>query len=231
MTLLGQLMRMRRKKHLDERTNANDNLLVKTNFHGLSLQDGLSKIVQINFKELFNNDNPIHIEIGCGKGLFISKIAKMYPNINFLAVEKTQNVIVEAMEKINSQNITNVKFLNCSAVYLQGLIPENSIETLYLNFSCPFPKKRDAKHRLTHKNYLQIYENFLKKSAPIYMKTDNSDFFEFTLNSFCDFGLTLKNITFDLHNSDFSGNITTEYEEKFSKMGMNIFRVEALFKK
>ena len=222
-------MRMRRKKHLEERFEALSNLLIRTNFLNKTLEEGLNSCSLVDYKHIFGNSNPVELEIGCGKGQFISELAKAHPEVNFIAVEKSQNVIVEAMEKIHENNITNVRFINSSAVFLPALLRKQSIQKLYLNFSCPFPKNRDAKHRLTHKNYLEIYKNILVSPASIIMKTDNSNFFEFTLNSFSDFGFTLKNITFDLHNSKIDGNIMTEYEQKFSNEGLKIFRTEAYF--
>ena len=113
-------------------------------------------------------------------------------------------------------DIKNIRFINCEAEYLENYFPEESIERLYLNFSCPFPKNRDAKHRLTHPNYLKIYKKILNPNCEIHMKTDNSKFFEFTINSMSGFGYMLKNVTFDLHSSGFEGNIVTEYEKRFS---------------
>ncbi len=222
-------MRMRRKKRLDERLDACKNLILEIDINDMNLNK-FEKKQRFNALEAFGDTKPVHLEIGCGKGQFIIELASRHPEINFIAVEKTPNVIVTAVENAISCGITNVRFINCAAEYLEDYFDEGSIERLYLNFSCPFPKNRDSKHRLTHENYLKIYKKILKPTAEIFMKTDNSKFFEFTINSMSGFGYTLKNVTFDLHNSGFEGNIITEYEKRFSDMGMPIFRLEAYFK-
>lgn len=220
-------MRMRRKKHLDERINECKHLLIEINYNNMNLNIAVNETQIFDVKDIFRNSNPVEIEIGCGKGQFVAEIAKLHPEINFIAVERTKNVIVEAMEKIKSIGLTNVRFINCPAEYLENYFPQHSIEKIYLNFSPPFPKNRYAKHRLTHENYLKIYKKILKPCAEIHMKTDNVKLFEFTINSMSGFGFTLKNVTFDLHSSDFSGNIVTEYEKRFTDMGYPIYRLES----
>lgn len=223
-------MRMRRKKHLGQRIERCSDLLIEINFDDMNINEALKLKETFNAKEVFGNDNPVQLEIGCGKGQFICEIAKQNPDINYVAVERTENVIVVAMEKVHQSNIDNVRFINCPAEYLANYFTENSISRIYLNFSCPFPKNRYAKHRLTHENYLKSYDKFLKKGAEIHLKTDNARFFEFSINSLSDYGFTLKNVTLDLHNSGFEGNIITEYEKRFSDMGMPIYRLEAFRK-
>ena len=224
-------MRMRRKKHLDERISKCKDLLIDINYCNMNLNVAVNETQIFNCEEIFGNNNPVELEIGCGKGQFITEIAKIHPEINFIAVERTKNVIVEAMEKTDEIGLTNVKFINCPAEYLQNYFGELSISRIYLNFSSPFPKNRYAKHRLTHENYLKIYKKILKPCAEIHMKTDNTKLFEFTINSMSGFGFTLKNVTFDLHKSDFVGNIVTEYEKRFSDLGYPIYRLEGFLKK
>lgn len=222
-------MRMRRKKRLDERIDACNKLLLKIDINDMNLKN-FKEQQKFNAVEIFGNNNPVQLEIGCGKGQFIMELASRNPDINYVAVEKTPNVIVTALEKAVDNNITNVRFINCAAEYLENYFDEWSIDRLYLNFSCPFPKNRDAKHRLTHENYLNIYKKILKPTAEIHMKTDNTKLFEFTINSMSGFGYTLRNVTFDLHKSGFEGNIITEYEQRFTDMGMPIYRLEAFLK-
>ncbi|MGN1133727.1 MAG: tRNA (guanosine(46)-N7)-methyltransferase TrmB, partial [Oscillospiraceae bacterium] len=169
----------------------------------------------------------VHMEIGCGKGRFAREIAKRYPDINFIAVEKSSNVIVEAAEKALEEDIPNLYFLRGGAEYLECYIPEHSISRIYLNFSCPFQKKSYAAHRLTHRKFLAIYDRLLVEHGEIHQKTDNQQLFEFSIEEFSQSGYKLKNVTFDLHNSDFEGNIQTEYETRFSEQGMPIYRLEA----
>lgn len=223
-------MRMRKKKHLEERLDNCNEFLLKIDIESLNFKSKDKHKGHFNCEEIFSNNNPVHLEIGCGKGQFIIQCAKLHPEINFIAVEKTKNVIVTAIENAKKENITNLKFINIGAEYLSQYFDKDSVERLYLNFSCPYPKKKYSKHRLTHQNFLCIYKDILKTDAEIHMKTDNAKLFEFTLNSMSDFGYSFKNITFDLHNSDFKDNIITEYEERFVQMGMPIYRLEAYCK-
>ncbi|MFA5658894.1 MAG: tRNA (guanosine(46)-N7)-methyltransferase TrmB [Oscillospiraceae bacterium] len=220
-------MRMRRKKRLDERVLACVGLFIDFEIENFNTAAGVTVGKSFDCEEIFGNSNPVHLEIGCGKGQFVLEAAKRHPNINFVAVEKLKNVIVEAAEKVMAEKIENVRFINCPAEYLNGFFHEKEIERLYLNFSCPYPKKSYAKHRLTHESFLKIYRKILCDSGEIHMKTDNQELFEFSLNSFSAFGFRLKGITHDLHNSGFEGNIVTEYEQKFTDAGLPIYRVEA----
>lgn len=220
-------MRMRRKKNLEHRLENCGNRIIFMDREDRNYQvkdtDSL-----IDYKTLFGNDNPVELEIGCGKGQFAREIAKRNPDINYLAVEKSSNVVVEAAEKAIEENIPNLYFLRGGAEYLECYIPEHSVSRIYLNFSCPFPKKSYASHRLTHRNFLEIYKRLMQKDAEIHQKTDNMHFFEFSLEEFTASGFMLKNISLDLHNSDFEGNIITEYEKRFSEQGFPIYRTEAV---
>ena len=169
----------------------------------------------------------IHLEIGCGKGQFAEEIAKRNPDINYIAIEQNVNVLVTAMERTRDSGTPNLKYLMGMAEYLEKVFEPGSVQCIYLNFSCPFPKNAYAKHRLTHQRFLDIYRNILAPDGVIYQKTDNAPFFEFSLNSYCDNGFRMRNITFDLHNSKIEGNIITEYEAKFSSQGFPIYYVEA----
>lgn len=167
------------------------------------------------------------IEIGCGKGGFILETAKQNPDITFLAVELVSNVAILAAEKARAEGVANLKFCMKDVSLLSDLVDEGSAEIIYLNFSDPWPKKKQAKRRLTHPGFLKMYEKWLAEDGAIFFKTDNSKLFEFSLNSFCSENYKLSNITFDLHASDFEGNVMTEYEKKFSEEGKPIFRLEA----
>lgn len=223
-------MRIRKKKNLESRLAAcRDNLII------IDREDRNFKTAEtfkdyIDFKEYFGNSNPIYLEIGCGKGQFACKAAMQNPDINFIAVEKSSNVIVMACEKAKRNNIKNLLFLKCSAEYLNSYLTDNSVSRIYLNFSCPFPKNKYASHRLTAKPFLNIYKKLMTTGAEIHFKTDNQGLFEFSIEQLSDFGFTLKNVSLDLHNSDFEGNIVTEYEQKFVDMGLPIYRLEAFLK-
>ncbi|MBE6729834.1 MAG: tRNA (guanosine(46)-N7)-methyltransferase TrmB [Ruminococcaceae bacterium] len=221
-------MRMRKKKNLEEKLAACSNLLIKMT-DDRNYMNAADNPEYLDFEELFSNNAPVHLEVGCGKGQFVYEIAKANPDINFLAVEKSANVIVTACEKC--RNVPNVRFLKCGAEYLPKYIKDGSISRIYLNFSCPFPKKAYVSHRLTAPNFLSIYKKIMTVDAQIDQKTDNRGFFEYSIESFSENGFTLKNIALDLHSSDFEDNIVTEYEQRFSSLGFPIYRLEAYIKK
>ena len=223
-------MRMRKKKHLEERLEECSDYIFFMDREDRNFQTAIQNKEYINLQKIFGNSNPVHLEIGCGKGGFACEIAKQNPDINFLAVEKASNVIVKAAEDAKSMELKNLYFMRGGAEYLECYIPEKRIERIYLNFSCPFPKKKYASHRLTHHNFLKIYKSLMSDNAEIWQKTDNTHFFEFSIEEFSQNGFSLKNVTFDLHNSDFEGNIMTEYEKRFSSEGFPIYRLEAYIK-
>ncbi len=217
-------MRMRKKKNLEERLSLCKNLFyMETESRDYRLLGEEKEYIEA--KEIFGNDNPLYLEIGCGKGRFAATLAEQNPDINVLAVEKTANVLVTACE--NGAGLKNLHFLLGGAEYLPKFIKPHSVERIYLNFSCPFPKKAYAAHRLTNPRFLDIYKEILAPGAEIHQKTDNMHFFEYSLSQLASEGFALKNISLDLHASDFEGNIMTEYEEHFSSLGKPIYRLEA----
>lgn len=211
-------MRMRKKKHCAERLEKCESLWIK------QAEDYKGK-----WSEIFENDNPIHIEIGCGKGQFITTMAKQNPDINYVAIDVVPDVLVIALEKATADEIANVRFIIADANKLEEYFEPHEISRIYLNFSDPWKKNKQAKRRLTHKNFLDIYKHLLKNGDFICFKTDNKALFEFSLNSFAQENFKMQNITFDLHNSKFEGNVMTEYETRFSEQGMPIYRVEATY--
>lgn len=219
-------MRMRRKKNLESRFAACNDYLI--DFVDEKIEYGKEPQKHLLcMKEIFGNDNPLVLEIGSGKGQFACEIAKRNPEKNFIAVEINKSVMVQACEKAKKAELQNLRFMMVGAEKLGLYIEPKSVECIYLNFSCPFPKKRQAKHRLTHENFLEIYKPLLKDGGAIFQKTDNMHFFEFSLEQFSKCGFALSNISLDLHASDFEGNIVTEYEKRFSDLGQPIYRLEA----
>ena len=212
-------MRMRRKKHREERMEACSELLIEDI---TAYKDDMGKI--------FDDDKPIHMEIGCGKGKFITETAALNPDINYIAVEKISDVIVLALEKVKAAGLTNVRFLRGDANIFGEFDSVTKCDRLYINFCDPWKKSGYAKRRLTHANFLSIYKKLLKSDGEIHFKTDNKMLFEFSLNSFSDYGMRLRNITLDLHNSNFEGNVMTEYETNFVNLGQPIYRCEAVFR-
>ncbi len=224
-------MRMRKKKYLDERLAACESVSLGWLQDYASEMRGENAPKILDTMEVFGNNNPVHLEIGCGKGQFADEIARRNPDINFIAIEQNANVIVSAMERTLKNGTPNLRYLMGMAEYLEKMFPPKSVEKIYLNFSCPFPKGTYAKHRLTHKVFLDIYKNILVDDGVVVQKTDNKMLFEFSLDSFSENGFMLKNVSLDLHNSKIKGNIITEYEEKFSSQGFPIYYVEAVNKK
>ena len=205
-------MRMRARGHLTERLyDCNDITLDNYN----------------NAARDFIGSNPLHIEIGCGKGTFVTETARLNPSIRYIAVEKVSNVIILAMEKVKQAELGNVRFIRGNFQTIAESFPDSSVDRIYLNFSDPWPKKGYAKRRLTHSGFLELYKRILKKDGEIHFKTDNRTLFEFSLESFPENGFTLSEVTFDLHNSGFEGNIMTEYEKRFSDEGVPICRLVA----
>lgn len=178
------------------------------------------------WNEYFGNNNPIYVEIGCGKGKFIVQNASENPDINFIGIERQTTIMAIAARKTSSE-MKNIALIRGDAETLEDLFSPEELSRIYLNFSDPWPKKRWAKRRLTHRHFLEIYESLLKKDKEIFLKTDNTVFFESSLNEFCETGWRLSNISLDLHNSGYEGNIMTEYEERFSGLGQPIYRLEA----
>lgn len=216
-------MRMRRKKNLESRLAACGELLL-----GRLPVYGEEDPVPLDLREIFGSGEPIRLEIGCGKGQFAEEIARRNPSVGFLAVEQVPNVLVTAMERAKRAGLTNLKFLSGNAETLGKALPPGSVERIYLNFSCPYPKTRYEKYRLTHSRFLEIYRALLAQGGYIVQKTDNRSFFEYSLNSYADHGFRLRRISLDLHNSGIEGNIITEYEEKFSSEGFPIYYTEAV---
>ncbi len=183
------------------------------------------------WKEIFLNDNPIHIEIGCGKGQFILELASKNPEINYIAIEKYDSVLLRVLEKITNQNIPNLKLILLDANQIINYFANEEIDRIYLNFSDPWPKNAHAKRRLTASGFLNQYRMILKEHGEIHQKTDNREFFEFSLESFNANAWKLQHISLDLHKDSekYPENITTEFEDKWSKVGP-IYRLEAIKK-
>ena len=219
-------MRMRKKKNLDARLQNVQAIL--TVYQSENKNFSCTQPEQLlDLDRLFAKPQPVFIEIGCGKGGFARKFAALHPEINFLAIEKSANVLVEACEKALPLQLPNLRFLNAQAEYLSRIIPPHSVERIFLNFSCPFPKKSYASHRLTSARFLSVYQTILKPDGEIHQKTDNAMRFAFSLEQLSQNGFMLQNISLDLHHSAIDDNIPTEYEEKFAAMGLPIYYLEA----
>ncbi|MBR2402714.1 MAG: tRNA (guanosine(46)-N7)-methyltransferase TrmB [Lachnospiraceae bacterium] len=171
--------------------------------------------------EIFGNNNPIHIEIGMGKGQFIHALAKKNPQINYVGVEKYSSVLIRAIQKMEQEELPNLKFLRMDAEDVDKVFGTGEVDKIYLNFSDPWPKDRHAKRRLPSREFLARYDKILKKDCKLEFKTDNRDLFDFAVEELEPAGWKAEVITYDLHADAklVEGNIMTEYEEKFSSMG------------
>lgn len=177
-----------------------------------------------NFKSLFDNENPIHIEVGMGKGDFIIGMALGNPNINFIGIEKFDSVLVRAVQKLDSLDIPNLRLIRMDALYIDEVFSKE-ISCLYLNFSDPWPKERHSRRRLTSDLFLSKYDSIFVDLCKIVMKTDNRKLFEYSIMSFNNYGYTIDDLSLDLYNDDLTGNVPTEYEKKFVSNGNIIYRI------
>ncbi len=178
---------------------------------------------------LFGNNNPLHIEVGMGKGKFITSLAGLNPDINYIGIEKYSSVLYRALEKMEELKLPNLYFIRMEAEDLCDVFEENEVSKIYLNFSDPWPKDRHAKRRLTSKEFFERYDHILIPDGTVEFKTDNNDLFDFSLEQIPLAGWRLSAVTRDLHNDDIlnAGNIMTEYEEKFSSAGNPINKLIA----
>ena len=181
------------------------------------------------WQEIFGNDHPIHVEVGSGKGAFVSGMAKANPEINYIGIDIQKSVLSYALDKVLATDVPNIKLLWVDGSDLTDYFEEGEIDRLYLNFSDPWPKKRHEKRRLTYQSFLATYQQILPENGEIHFKTDNRGLFEYSLVSFSQYGMKLKGVWLDLHTSDFEDNVLTEYEQKFANKGQVIYRVEAAF--
>ena len=222
-------MRMRKKKNLDVRFAACADVMV---FEPKQLRG--------KWRALFGNDNPLHLEIGCGKGRFAIGMAELHPDVNFIAVEREEGALIMAAERCEEHPLPNLRFVSFDAAELREVFAPAEVDRIYLNFSDPWPPNRQRKRRLTWRAYLEVYDEILRQQGDLCFKTDNQRFFEWSLQEICqdlfsysleaipEAGWRITEYTRDLHHSEMAeGNVMTEYEEKFSSEGSRIYRVEA----
>lgn len=171
-------------------------------------------------EEVFKNDNDIYLELGCGRGTFIANRAENNPNVNFIAIDLKDEVIIYALKKIEENGLSNVRLIPMNIAGIAEIFDENEISRVYINFCNPWPKERHNKRRLTHTKFLAEYKKFIKPGTEIWFKTDNEELFGDSQEYFKDSGFDIKYLTYDLHNSDFKENVVTEYEAKFTSLGM-----------
>lgn len=207
-------MRLRNVKNANDIVNNSNYVLKDVEEEGFSLED------------VFQNNNPVHLEIGMGKGDFLREMALTHKDINFIGLEKYESVLVRAIEKVKDLDIPNLKFICTDALNVDKIF-NHSIETLYLNFSDPWPKNKHAKRRLTSPLFLEKYESIFKDNPHIIQKTDNIGLFAYSLMSLSQNGYTLNHVSLDLANEDIP-NVLTEYEKKFRELGFKINYLDAV---
>ncbi|HEK9996011.1 tRNA (guanine-N(7)-)-methyltransferase [Streptococcus equi subsp. zooepidemicus Sz16] len=211
-------MRVRKRKGAQEH--------LENNPHYVILEPEAAKG---RWSEVFGNDHPIHIEVGSGKGAFITGMALKNPEINYIGIDIQLSVLSYALDKVLASQAPNVRLLRVDGSSLTNYFDAGEIDMMYLNFSDPWPKSRHEKRRLTHRSFLDTYKQILPENGEIHFKTDNRGLFEYSLASFSQYGMTLKQVWLDLHASDYQGNVMTEYEARFAKKGQVIYRLEATF--
>lgn len=182
------------------------------------------------WSEVFNNDNPVRIEIGMGKGRFVSTLAQLNPDINYVGIEKYSSVLLRAVEKQDELNLPNLRFIRMDAEAITEVFDRGEVDRIYLNFSDPWPKDRHAKRRLTSRQFFERYNIILKKDGQVEFKTDNRPLFDFSVEEVKEAGWQLRAVTYDLHNDAklCEGNVMTEYEERFSAAGNPICKFVAV---
>lgn len=178
--------------------------------------------------QVFQNHNPIHVEIGMGKGNFIIENAKRYPEINFIGIEKFDSVIVRAIEKLEvTEVLPNLRLIRMDALHIMEVF-DHEITTIYLNFSDPWPKKRHQNRRLTSPLFLQKYDSLFCHEKRLIMKTDNRQLFAYSVMSIANYGYQLEELSLDLYQDNVKDNIPTEYEERFANKGFPIYKLVAI---
>ena len=177
-------------------------------------------------KEVFGNDNPVHVEIGMGKGRFLMDMAQLHPDINYIGIEKYSSVLLRALQKQEQLLLPNIIFIRMDAEDITEVFAPSEVDRIYLNFSDPWPKDRHAKRRLPSRQFLERYDKILAKEGVVEFKTDNKDLFMFALDEIEPAGWTLDAVTYDLHHDEkmMVGNVMTEYEERFSQAGNPIYK-------
>lgn len=212
-------MRLRRKPWIDTA------ILAYKNFLDLAMEEGMAG----HWEERFPQKGPLHVELGTGKGRFITSMAAMHPDVNYVGLEKQAGVLYYAGKKVAEADppLPNVRLMVFDIEGIEALFVPGEVDRFYINFCDPWPKARHAKRRLTYRTYLERYRKLLKKDGEICFKTDNRDLFDFSLEEFRETGWLLSDVTYDLHGAPVPGDAETEYEAKFSAKGNRICRLVA----
>ena len=225
-------MRGRRKKHLNERLAAVEDILCIADSDDRDFRNNDRNREIIDIDRWFGKKQPLFLEIGCGKGRFIVQNAIENPDVNFIGIERYSSVLLRALEKFDTEeykDLTNIRFACMDARNVEEVFAPEEVDKIFLNFSDPWPKARHAKRRLTSTEFLERYEKILVQGGKVEFKTDNTELFNFSLEQVKEAGWYLEKYTYDLHHQEEmnAGNIMTEYEEKFSLKGNPINKLIA----
>ena len=183
-----------------------------------------------NWTKVFGNNNPIYLELGMGRGSFIIEMAKKYPKINFIGIELYDSQMVNAVNKLQNSDLKNIKLINCDAREIDKIFGKE-IDTIYLTFSEPWPKKHDERKRFTHESYLKLYDKIFKKNKHIILKTDNKGLFSYYLESLSQYWYSFERVSLDLHHDENKiENVMTDFEKQYFKENRPIYYVDAFFK-
>ena len=212
-------MRLRRKPWVDEAIHEFDDFVV-------SRDQEIGEEKKGKWSEIFGRQAPLHVELGTGKGDFISQLAELHPDINYIGIEMQQDVLYSAAKKIAERELKNVRLLVFDINHIEDIFAEGEVDRFYINFCDPWPTKRHAKRRLTHGNFLKLYRKVLKDGGQIHFKTDNAPLFAWSVEEIPQFGFTLSEVTDDLHANGAVG-VMTDYEAKFHELGTPIHRLVA----
>lgn len=215
-------MRLRKKPWIEQAIQTLEDFVFTSEQRVLSAARG-------GWAKEFSREAPLHVELGCGKGRFIGKMAERRPDVNFIGVEAQLDVAYYAALKLKEGELKNARILVFDINRLEEIFKPGEVDRFYINFCDPWPKKRHAKRRLTHMNFLTKYGALLNSGGQIHFKTDNRPLFDFSLEQFKELNLNVSSLTFDLHASRAEDNVMTEYEEKFSNLGQKINRCEVSF--
>ena len=211
-------MRMRRMKNLEPRMEK---------CAGLRVMEPQTLLG--HWRERMPDCTALWVEVGCGKGKFTAETAQANPTVLLVAVERCREAMVVAMEKAQSMGLKNVLFIDMDVAEIESVFAPGEIDRLFINFPDPWPRKKNAKRRLTHRGFLDKYCRVVKQGGEFHFKTDNAPLFAFSLEEFAACGLTVENVTDDLHKDGVTG-IMTGYEEKFHALGTPIHRCEVVCK-
>ena len=210
-------MRLRRVKGVEDKIKEYSHIIIEN-----------PSELKGKWKKKFNNENPIHLEIGMGKGKFLREKALKEPNVNFIGCELSDSIIYKAAKTADKEygGLPNLLMINYDALKLEDVFEVGEIGKIYLNFSDPWPKSRHEKRRLTSSPFLKVYEKIIENDGILEFKTDNRGLFEYSLISLHKEGYEFLDLSLDLHNSNYEDIVTTEYEDRFSGMGNVIYFIK-----